>query len=114
MTDCSQINHLLPRLPDGDLDPAETRLVETHLEACAACRREAATFAHLQELIAASSLPPPSLPTGAEVVAWIMEQEAAHARGIDSPRAWRSSPGGATPRNADWNGAGPLLLQAEW
>src|SRR5947208_16401198 len=75
MTECQQINRLLPRMPDGDLQPPEARLVETHLAACATCQREAAGFSQLRELIAAATPPPPRLPSGVQVAAWILEQE---------------------------------------
>jgi len=49
----------------GDLDPAEVRMVEEHLESCAPCRQEAESLRlahdHLVEFAAASEAPPPHL-----------------------------------------------------
>ncbi len=40
MPDCETVRDLLSPLADGELDAASRRTVETHLEACAGCRRE--------------------------------------------------------------------------
>ena len=65
MSEHPQTRDLLGPFVMGDLDPAEERLVEEHLENCASCRREveALRLAHerLVEFAAASEDPPPHL-----------------------------------------------------
>lgn len=43
MTDCSQIESLLPLFVDGEADAAQARTVEDHLSACPACRDSVAS-----------------------------------------------------------------------
>jgi len=65
VSDHPETQDLLGPFVMGDLDPAEERMVEEHLESCASCREEAGALrlAHerLVEFAAASEAPPPHL-----------------------------------------------------
>ena len=65
MSEHPEAQDLLGPFVMGDLDPAEERAVEVHLEGCASCRREAEALrlAHerLVEFAAASEAPPSHL-----------------------------------------------------
>ena len=65
MSEHPETRDLLGPFVMGDLDPAEKRAVEEHLEGCASCRREAESLriAHerLVEFAAASEAPPSHL-----------------------------------------------------
>lgn len=65
MSEHPETRDLLGPFVMGDLDPAEERAVEEHLESCAFCREEAEALrlAHerLVEFAAASEAPPPRL-----------------------------------------------------
>jgi hypothetical protein len=73
--ECRQVRELLPALPDGDLPPADAARVQAHLSACDSCRREAAEFLGLGELLRAEAAPEADLPAGAQAVAWILDRE---------------------------------------
>lgn len=49
--DCTDAHHLLPRHMDGELDEAERRRMEAHLDSCAACRREAEALTKSWEML---------------------------------------------------------------
>src|SRR5262245_39228249 len=78
---CRQILLLLPRLPDGELAPADAARVQAHLAACDSCRREAQAFLGLGELLRTESAPEADLPAGHEAVAWILDRE----RRVEAP-----------------------------
>ncbi len=65
MSEHSRTRDLLGPFVMGDLDPAEERMVEGHLESCAPCKQEAESLRlahdHLIEFAAASGTPPPRL-----------------------------------------------------
>jgi predicted anti-sigma-YlaC factor YlaD len=48
---CTDIRNLLPVYLDGELDASEQRWVTVHLDACEACRREAAIIAKSWEML---------------------------------------------------------------
>jgi len=91
--ECRRIIRLLPGLPDGELSPADAALVQAHLVACDACRREAEAFLGLGELLRAEAAPEADLPTGAAAAAWILDREQTKrgraARRSHVPRAGR-------------------------
>lgn len=60
--DCAEARRFLASRQDGELGPVETRRLETHLTACAACRSEADAIAALSAALRDPSLvflPPP-------------------------------------------------------
>lgn len=65
MSEHPKTRDLLGPFVMGDLDPAEERAVEEHLENCASCRQEAESLSlahdHLVEFAAASETPPQRL-----------------------------------------------------
>lgn len=61
MTQCSSIRPLLPAWIEGELEPAQTRLVEDHLETCVSCRSTAEALGMIQEAGAAvATMAPPA------------------------------------------------------
>jgi hypothetical protein len=92
--ECRRIIRLLPRLPDGELSPADAALVQAHLGACDACRREADAFLGLGKLLRARTAPEAALPTGAEAVARILDRE--------QSKRGRASGRSHVPRAARW------------
>jgi predicted anti-sigma-YlaC factor YlaD len=85
--ECHRIAHLLPALPDGDLDPAEAAEVQAHLEACPECRADAEAMLRVSELLRQDPVANIVLPDGADAAAWILEQDAAR------PHPWWRWPG---------------------
>lgn len=83
---CSRIENLLSAYLDGELDPDEVRVVESHLARCSGCRRELTLLGETKQVLA--SLARRSCPTDWERVlstdVGVVARRAAHH--LVSPR----------------------------
>lgn len=72
---CRGAARLLTRLPDGNLSPRESAALQSHLDACPGCRREARQLRRIRELLRDEPLPDVRLPAGAELARALMAAE---------------------------------------
>jgi anti-sigma factor RsiW len=83
--ECEWVEQRLPER-DGALSPGQSARVEAHLAACARCRREAEALRALGPLLREPPCPDDAVPSGAQLAAWVLEQD--RARAPQGPAAW--------------------------
>jgi anti-sigma factor RsiW len=87
---CNQVQQKLDLFSTEELAPSERKAIAAHLESCGECRQALARLGQLEDLLAASSVPPVPDGFAARVVARAAERQASVARSRSvSHRAFR-------------------------